>query len=125
MRMKSDQPLSPLSQEAAHELGVQLKRWKAARGWRQSDLGRVAQLSQSQISRILDGKAREVTQGVCRLAKAADIDLAFLEAAATDPVRDRLHAELDRAWDGSHAQAEALVSLLRAARALVQTPQGA
>lgn len=122
--MAQDQRLSALSAEAAREFGTRLKRWQRHEDLTQGDLGRIARLSQGQISRLLDGRAKEVTPAVRRLAKAAAIDLHQL-APADDPLHARLHAELDRAWDGSKAQADALVSLLRAARALVRPMQDA
>lgn len=121
--MQKGQRASTLADEVAVQLGRDLERWRVESGLTQRDLSEIGKVSQGQISRILDGRATVVTPTVRRLTKAAGINVERLAVSnATANLRSQLHAELDRVWDGSEIQAQALTALLRATRSLVSPP---
>ena len=119
MRMKIARHPLPIPQVTALSLGCELDRWRRNRSLTQDALKRISKVSQGQVSRVLAGEFSRATPPVRRMCKAAGIDLEQRLASEPDEtLRGRLHAELDRCWDGTEAQAGALMQLLRAARAL-------
>ena len=91
-RIKSSQKLSAFTQEA---------------------IAIAAKVHQSQVSRILKGDFRRVSENVMRICKFADIS--FTQEQALSP---RLQRALESVWDGSRGQEAALVKLLGAAGGL-------
>lgn len=88
-RIKSSQKLSVLTQEA---------------------IAVAAKVHQSQVSRILKGDFRRVSENVMRICKLADIS--FTQEQSLSP---KLQKALESVWDGSRGQEAALVKLLGAA----------
>lgn len=79
-------------------LGSAYRALRRRRGWRQRDLGSVADLSQPVISRLESGHIDEITVGTLRaVAKALDarieVDLRW-QGGALDRLLDERHAAL-------------------------------
>jgi len=76
----------------------------------QSEIAVGAKVHQSQVSRILSGDFRRVSQNVIRICKFADI--VFTD---TETISPKLQKAVESVWDGSRAQEAAIVKLLKAA----------
>nr|WP_175429137.1 helix-turn-helix transcriptional regulator [Lysobacter enzymogenes] len=110
-----------VSADAARQIGKAIEEWRRAQGKSQRELQGIAGISQAQVSRILAGKFSRAVEPVLQLCNAAGVDWKLegktLHAQA---LRERLHAEVERCWDGTETGAETLVLLLRAASKLRQ-----
>lgn len=116
MRMKSVTERKVIPRKTAEQIGEALDSWRREHGVVQRELAGIAKVSQPQVSRILAGNFRYADSPVLRLCAAAGIECPSPgPAKAGQALRRRLHAELDRCWDGSKSGAEALIELLRAA----------
>ena len=88
----------------------------------QRELASLSGVSQSQISRILQGDFKRQSRNVARLCICAS---AFVSGVEPDkPLPPMLEVALRSAWDGSHAGAHALIQLLEAAASLVNSGHG-
>lgn len=97
----------------AHELVADLQRFVHESGVTQVDLQRHTGVSQSQISRILDGSAKRVGKSLCALCKYANIPLERLGGCLED--NHELMQALRDTWDGSEPHAHRLALLIRKA----------
>lgn len=110
-----------VSADAARQIGKAIEEWRRAQGKSQRELQHIANVSQTQVSRILAGKFSRAAEPVLQLCAAAGIDWRMGHNAEQDQaLRQRLHAEVERCWDGTETGAETLVMLLRAAGRLRQ-----
>lgn len=99
-------PSQPLLHELARRSGMS-----------QLELANALSVSQSQISRVLSGKATRVTP---LMHKLCDYLMGSLSSASVDRVRENreLLEAIAFAWDGSPRHAEALATVIRSLRAL-------
>lgn len=86
-------------------------------GMSQSELASALNVSQSQISRVLSGKAMRVTPLMHRLCAFL---MGSLSSTSVDRVRENreLLEAIAFAWDGSPRHAEALATVIRSLRVL-------
>ncbi|UBB24251.1 helix-turn-helix domain-containing protein [Pseudoxanthomonas japonensis] len=111
-----------VSADAARQIGRAIEKWRHAQGKSQHELKQIAGVSQAQVSRILAGKFSRAVEPVLQLCNAAGIDWRIVGKFVHDQaLRERLHAEVERCWDGTETGAETLVMLLRAASKLRQS----
>lgn len=120
MRIKTSLLTTRVDPVLAQDVGETVDRWRRDQGLTQAQLQRTARISQSQLSRILDGRFTRVSAAVQRLCSAAGVDLHLrLTAAPSDSRwRTELEQELLRSWDGTPGHARELIRLLRIAKAL-------
>lgn len=74
-------------------------------------------MHQSQVSRILAGNFARISPNVIKICKFARIKL-----TVEQPASDKLREAVERVWDGSSAQENALVRLILAAGGLTSPP---
>jgi predicted XRE-type DNA-binding protein len=80
----------------------------------QTEIAKNAKIHQSQVSRIMSGQFKRTTaRGVLQLC-----ELAGIPTTAKTVLSLKLQNTLQSIWDGSRAQEDALVKLLKAADAL-------
>jgi transcriptional regulator with XRE-family HTH domain len=99
---------------AANLLYLQLRQSPRLAGLKQPEIARKAKIHQSQVSRILRGQFKRVTApSVMKLCEFARI-----KRMTDRPLSPKLQNVLRGVWDGSSAQEQALVRLLKAGDAL-------
>ena len=88
-----------------------------ALGLTQNDLASGTGLSQSQVSRLLDGKSYRSSKGFDRLCKYVQSYAPSISQRRILKQADLMSA-LGELWDGTPAHAEALATVLRSLKAL-------
>jgi transcriptional regulator with XRE-family HTH domain len=90
------------------------RRHMTARGWTFSKLAAITGIDQSQVSRIAAGSFKTFASNVMTICIALEMDpLAYFAATKADDDRKAIVDAVMSIWDGSHRDAELIVSLLR------------
>jgi transcriptional regulator with XRE-family HTH domain len=101
----------------SHKKGLllaDLQRHRQDRGWTMSRLAKEAAIDQSQVSRIFAGNFKTLSQNIMQLCMAMDIELAaYHPKTRTEDDRNKIATTAISIWNGTHRDAEVVVSLLR------------
>ena len=92
-------------------LRIRLLGLMASRGWSQTDVSRLCRVGQPQISRLLSGRARRISNRMAIVRDFVDEQIGPLAPDADQ----RLMAAMSRLWDGTSDGAQKLAALLEAA----------
>lgn len=96
-----------------------------ASGLSYSEIGRVAGVHPSQVSRICRGEFRTLSHNVVQVCRAlgVEVETVSLDMPTEDPLARRLERSVLEVWDRTPADAERLVRFLRHLAELRRAPR--
>ena len=97
------------------KLKSEIRDYHAQSGLSYSEIGRIARVDPSQVSRICRGKFKTLSHNVVQVCRVLGLDLEMvkLEAPVDDVFRQRLKNSVLDLWDRTPEDADRLVRLLR------------
>lgn len=87
---------------------------RSASGLRNADLGRLAKVDASQVSRIARGDFRTISSNVVQICKALGLEIESLRQPSVrgDAAWSKLEASVRRLWDDTPQGADRIATLL-------------